>query len=186
MTAAPRATADRSSSGAAAVKYIKGVTKMEISTLRRALLVLCALSVVIVAVPASASAAPEYPAKCEVSGTLGPVAGLFNMGMKCASRPIGTVACRGNVDQGNRVMYGRCASSDTIIVRPVTCDFKGGFIIGFNPELWIGDQVSVICRRLSSTTTVPIVCLLNGGGPINKDQTFTGTLTGGCQYGYGK
>lgn len=137
--------------------------------------------------PGSASAAPAYPASCEVAGTLGPVAGLFNMRMKCASPLTGTIACRGNADPGNRVMRGTCTGlSISTSTRPLTCDYKGGFIIGFNPELWIGDQVSIVCRRSTSPTTVPIVCSLNGGGPIYKDQTFDGKLEGSCQYGWGR
>lgn len=145
-----------------------------------------ALTAIAIAIPGTASAAPVYEAKCDVAGTLGPVAGLFNMGMKCASRPIGTIVCKGNADPGNRLMRGSCASLSTSTVSPLTCAFKGGFIIGFNPQLWIGDQVTISCSRLSPTPTIPIVCKLQGGGPINKDQTFTGSLTGWCGYGIGE
>lgn len=157
---------------------------MKRSLLRLSMLVV-ALTAFAIAMPGSAGAAPVYEAKCEVAGTLGPVAGLFNMGMKCASKPIGTITCRGNANPGARTMNGSCSALSTSTVRPLTCTFKGGFIIGFNPELWIGDQVSIVCSRLSSTTTIPIVCKMQGGGPINKDQTFTGSLTGWCGYGYG-
>ena len=154
-------------------------------SLSRPLLLTCTIIIAVACTTASASAAPAYEAKCEVSGTLGPVAGLFNMKMNCASQPIGTVACRGNAIPSNRTMRGTCASSAWISTSPISCDYKGGFIIGFNPELWIGDQVSLICKRTNSPTTIPIVCKLSGGGPINKDQSFTGRLDGYCQYGYG-
>ncbi len=145
-----------------------------------------AVLVLALSAPGSASAAPAYPANCEVAGTLGPVAGLFNMRMKCASRLTGTLACRGNADPGNLVMRGNCNGLSITTDLRLTCDYKGGFIIGFNPELWIGDQVSIVCRRSTSPTTVPIVCSLNGGGSIYKDQTFDGKLEGSCQYGYGR
>ena len=132
----------------------------------------------------SASAAPTYEAKCEVSGTLGPYVGLFNMKMNCSSRPIGIVACKGNVNSSDRTMRGTCATSG-ISTSPLSCNYKGGFIIGFNPQLWIGDQVSLVCNRTTSPTTIPIVCKLSGGGPIDKNQTFSGRLDGYCQYGYG-
>ena len=148
-------------------------------------LLIAALLVIAAFTATPASAAPAYQAKCEVSGTLGPYVGLFNMKMNCASQPIGTVACKGNVNQGTRSMRGTCASSGSSTTAPVTCNYKGAFIIGFNPELWIGDSVSVICTRSISPTAIPVVCSLNGGGPINKDQTFSGRLDGYCQYGYG-
>jgi hypothetical protein len=151
----------------------------------RPLLLTCAIIIVAACTTASASAAPAYEAKCEVSGTLGPVVGLFNMKMNCASQPIGTVACKGNAIPSNRTMRGTCASSGWSTIGSLTCNYKGGFIIGFNPQLWIGDQVSLICSRSTAPTTIPIVCKLGGGGPINRDQTFSGRLDGYCQYGYG-
>ncbi|MBI5310167.1 MAG: hypothetical protein HZB14_03920 [Actinobacteria bacterium] len=157
---------------------------MKQSTLRL-LLLSCTIVAALAFSAGPASAAPSYEAKCDVAGTLGPVAGLFNMKMACASQPIGTIACRGNAIPSERTMRGTCASSGIITTRPLSCTYKGGFIIGFNPELWIGDQVSIVCLRSTSPTTIPIVCKLQGGGPINKDQTFTGRLDGYCQYGYG-
>lgn len=146
----------------------------------------CALTAIAFAAPGGASASPAYEAKCDVAGTLGPVAGLFNMKMDCASVPLGRIACRGNADPNNRVMRGTCASITTsTTARRLACTYKGGFIIGFNPELWIGDQVSIVCGSATSPSSIPIVCKLSGGGPINKDQTFTGRLDGWCQYGYG-
>lgn len=153
-------------------------------TIFRLSLLTCVMAVAL-SLPATASASPAYEAKCDVAGTLGPVVGLFNMKMNCSSLPIGTIACKGNVNSGNRSMAGTCASSGISTTRPLTCKYKGGFIIGFNPELWIGDRVSIVCTSSTSPTTIPIVCSLNGGGPIYKDQSFTGRLSGYCQFGYG-
>jgi hypothetical protein len=157
---------------------------MKRSVLRLCLLT-CTAIIVVACMAASASAAPSYQAKCEVAGTLGPIVGLYNMKMNCSSQPIGAVACKGNANPSDRTTRGTCASSVPVISLPVSCNYKGGFIIGFNPQLWIGDQVSLICSRSTSPSTIPIVCKLNGGGPINKDQSFTGRLDGYCQYGYG-
>ena len=154
-------------------------------SIMRLLLLTCTIIVAAACTAGTASAAPAYEAKCEVTGTLGPVVGLFNMKMNCSSRPIATVTCKGNANPSVRTMRGTCVSSGVISTNPLNCSFKGGFIIGFNPELWIGDQVSLICNRATSPSTMPIVCKLGGGGPINKDQTFSGRLDGYCQYGYG-